>query len=1263
MTDWQWTEHPVSRTLSDPIVDIAFDPLADRIAVLSGVTITVWEVDPTAPSLRFVHSLESQSSYLRWADLGDCLLRLVSVDRASDTSLSVKMHMPNRDHVLRDHEFMSLRWQTIEARVDLPHPLLSGRQITALACSQSGTLLIAAGRYMVVVESMLSGDSITSIMPVPVYHPSLLTELLMTGHSEMVETIVSMVIDSVTEQNDMAPAIPLSVLLDSSISREHVSFSEKDLADLTEALTMRSIHLLTPPENLQLVVVARTLLRLKQDSADLDISGTRFMVAARLFEFERVAHQSRRVPQLDEVDIAWALHSSSQSALAHLCFPPSIPDWNAFQALGAGYWLTSVPELRRVVEFIAKNQFVEDRNPLRAMLWYMMLGKKSVFLALLKSSPGQRLMWDFFSRDFNDARWRSAAIKNAFEFVSTRKFWSAIALFILAESLQDAVAVCLRNMHDPQLALVICRLVGGADSPLIAQILKEDILPESVASHNQWMQHIVHWLCGQWEESIQCLTVVDDNASTFRPDVHSLLNAIGKEPPPVLECASGYAQRGWPFLAIVNLLKDRDRYTGHPFLLRFARSALSVRAASSKVLSEDIEGISRFVGLPAEVVRKPLELFQRSHRFFAVDGCLSDILRVMTRVFQSSDLDLAYRYRDSIRDACRAIRSSPTSYRASAALWTGAFLISRHDLALLVRLLRVRSDAMVEAFGEDRSETWSRPNDADPSPIESIVDSPYSDPEIVKVLQRLLECLCLSRMVEILVSKAMPPVDHESYDDVNGLISAMRALCHEMTVDLIHFVRDALDHCRVLTRSGVSLETVLAPLRSPAPLTSPLHHLFVSTDAQRVASCLATDIENVCSTGPFFRPVDIFRLPSELVVGVAFNRCDPSSLAVAVRKSIREINLESALRFRTRSRDSHELLEDELPSWEGCRHRFDSLEERSAAAYDEYMFPVPLLRAHLVLPDVPAALPSSVPVPLGERLFRSSPVYHRMTASVSEDSPLSSVTPDLACSSLIAHPALPVYVSSSQSSLYTWHFGKPRPIAENKVPVDFEGTVTSLRFDRPSLGSRIAVTESNGGAAVYSFDAGTMAPFQAWEAHDRCWTSEFVASPSVVATGGTSKNKTVSNVRLWDLLLPPRQSLVNGFTGRQRGQRGVAALSYVGRRQQLVAGNSAGHLDVFDLRGPPTQPVAHVDKAHHGRITALAFDDLHDAIISGDSDGCVRIWDASTLDLHAEFPALFDARRYFHASFGVTCVDVTASGHLICAGTNGTVKYIRRNDG
>lgn len=90
-------------------------------------------------------------------------------------------------------------------------------------------------------------------------------------------------------------------------------------------------------------------------------------------------------------------------------------------------------------------------------------------------------------------------------------------------------------------------------------------------------------------------------------------------------------------------------------------------------------------------------------------------------------------------------------------------------------------------------------------------------------------------------------------------------------------------------------------------------------------------------------------------------------------------------------------------------------------------------------------------------------------------------------------------MSSSQSSLYTWHFGKPRPIAENKVPVDFEGTVTSLRFDRPSLGSRIAVTESNGGAAVYSFDAGTMAPFQAWEAHDRCWTSEFVASPSVYA--------------------------------------------------------------------------------------------------------------------------------------------------------------------
>lgn len=81
----------------------------------------------------------------------------------------------------------------------------------------------------------------------------------------------------------------------------------------------------------------------------------------------------------------------------------------------------------------------------------------------------------------------------------------------------------------------------------------------------------------------------------------------------------------------------------------------------------------------------------------------------------------------------------------------------------------------------------------------------------------------------------------------------------------------------------------------------------------------------------------IFRLPSELVVGVAFNRCDPSSLAVAVRKSIREINLESALRFRTRSRDSHELLEDELPSWVSLpclRCRYDTTQARLSSRKD-----------------------------------------------------------------------------------------------------------------------------------------------------------------------------------------------------------------------------------------------------------------------------------------------------------------------------------------
>ena len=50
-------------------------------------------------------------------------------------------------------------------------------------------------------------------------------------------------------------------------------------------------------------------------------------------------------------------------------------------------------------------------------------------------------MTDFFSNNFNEDRWRKAALKNAFSLLGKQRFQHSAAFFLLAGSLKDAVEV------------------------------------------------------------------------------------------------------------------------------------------------------------------------------------------------------------------------------------------------------------------------------------------------------------------------------------------------------------------------------------------------------------------------------------------------------------------------------------------------------------------------------------------------------------------------------------------------------------------------------------------------------------------------------------------------------------------------------------------------------------------------------------------------------------------------------------------------------
>ena len=125
-------------------------------------------------------------------------------------------------------------------------------------------------------------------------------------------------------------------------------------------------------------------------------------------------------------------------------------------------------------------------------------------------------MQEFFGHNFTEDRWHRAALKNAFVLLTKQRFEEAAAFFLLGDSLWDAVEVCLRKLHDVQLALVITRLhEGGEGKKMYQHILKQEILGipsdlsrnavELTPSPDPFLRSMAHWLLGNYRESLETL--------------------------------------------------------------------------------------------------------------------------------------------------------------------------------------------------------------------------------------------------------------------------------------------------------------------------------------------------------------------------------------------------------------------------------------------------------------------------------------------------------------------------------------------------------------------------------------------------------------------------------------------------------------------------------------------------------------------------------------------------------------------------------------
>ncbi|KAJ1651963.1 regulator of (H+)-ATPase in vacuolar membrane [Dispira simplex] len=283
------------------------------------------------------------------------------------------------------------------------------------------------------------------------------------------------------------------------------ALSKTDTEVLYTFLTQHSLPGVSRNGQVQLVAILDTLQYLTQHTLSLDTLGYRFAFFAHLhLQQTQVAYRTllQRTASFDatEMDdlllpfkhVAWASYSEGQKALVEFSLQTNNNRllWSDVRRLRAPYWLRNDQEVRKLMETVAKHQYLHhNRDPLASTLYYLALKRKSVLLALWKAShghPEQAKMAGFLKEDFTLPRWRTAANKNAYALIGKQRFELAAAFFLLADRLRDATSVCLRQLHDPALALAVCRSYEGDNGPVLQWLVKEQLLPLAYEKGDSW---------------------------------------------------------------------------------------------------------------------------------------------------------------------------------------------------------------------------------------------------------------------------------------------------------------------------------------------------------------------------------------------------------------------------------------------------------------------------------------------------------------------------------------------------------------------------------------------------------------------------------------------------------------------------------------------------------------------------------------------------------------------------------------------------------
>ncbi|XP_054997038.1 dmX-like protein 1 isoform X4 [Sorex araneus] len=330
-----------------------------------------------------------------------------------------------------------------------------------------------------------------------------------------------------TDEEDTKPrVIDLSQCSPTYFGPEHAQV-------LSGHLLHSSLPGLSRMEQMSLMALADTIATTSTDIGEsrdrsqggetLDECGLKFLLAVRLHTFLTTSLPAYRAQLLHQglstSHFAWAFHSVAEEELLNMlpAMQKDDPTWPELRAMGVGWWVRSNRILRRCIEKVAKAAFYRKNDPLDAAIFYLAMRKKAVIWGLYRSQKDTK-MTQFFGHNFEDERWRKAALKNAFSLLGKQRFEHSAAFFLLAGCLRDAIEVCLEKLNDIQLALVIARLyesefdtsatyksilhkkVLGIDSP-VSELKSLNIN----VNYDPFLRSMAYWILEDYSNALETL--------------------------------------------------------------------------------------------------------------------------------------------------------------------------------------------------------------------------------------------------------------------------------------------------------------------------------------------------------------------------------------------------------------------------------------------------------------------------------------------------------------------------------------------------------------------------------------------------------------------------------------------------------------------------------------------------------------------------------------------------------------------------------------